>query len=194
MELLQVGAYTSQSSLVSRVASEIRRGSVIIYPTDTVYGIGCSIKAVGSVKRVYEIKGRAYDKPLSVLFSSLEEVRAYAKLSPKEEEYIREHMSEPYTFVVKKKRSVPSIVTGGLDTVGVRIINLDLVKEILVAAGVPIITTSANLSGEKPPVSVEEINRAVLEKVDLVLDSGPCRIGRPSTVLEISSGKVLRDI
>jgi L-threonylcarbamoyladenylate synthase len=192
MDMLRARADKPEKDLVSRVASELRKGSIIIYPTDTVYGIGCSIKALDSVKRIYDIKERKYNKPLSVAFSSLDEAKKYVIIGPAEEEYVKKHLKEPYTYVVLRKEDIPDIVTGGLKTVGIRIMNHELMKEVLIAADVPIITTSANLSGGKSPASVEEIDKELLDKADLVLDAGPCRTGVPSTVLELAGRKVLR--
>ena len=192
MDLLRVRADKPEKDLVSRVASELRKGSIIIYPTDTVYGIGCSIKALDSIKSIYDIKGRQYKKPLSVAFSSLDEAGKYVVIGRTEEEYIKKRLEEPYTFVILKKENIPEIVTGGLKTIGIRIMNHDLMREVLLAAGVPIITTSANPSGEKAPASVEEIDKELLDKADIVLDAGPCRTGIPSTVVDLVGGKVLR--
>ncbi len=176
MKLLRINAEKPEKDLVSLVASQVKLGRVIIYPTDTVYGIGCRLDPV-SVKRVFEIKRRSFDKPLSIAFKDLKSAKEYVFLSKKEESYVKEHLDKPMTYVVRKKSNVPDNVTGGLDTVGIRIINHPFVRELLSLIGEPIITTSANVSGEMAPVSVDEISEAVFEKADLVVDGGPCKLG-----------------
>jgi L-threonylcarbamoyladenylate synthase len=192
MKLLRTNADHFDGFLVSIVSQQIREGAVIIYPTDTVYGIGCSIDKVDSVKRIFEIKCREQDKPLSVAFPSIEMAKKYAEISPADEDYMKEHINEPLTFVVKKKPSVPDFVTAGLDTVGIRIPDNEVLRKMLTAADMPIITTSVNFSGQKAPTKVGDIDMRIIEQVDLVIDSGPCRIGKPSKVIDLASGKVLR--
>ena len=140
MKLLRTNADRLDGFLVSIVSQQIREGAVIIYPTDTVYGIGCSIDNIASVKKVYEIKCREQDKPLSIAFPNIEMAKKYAEISPEDEKYITEHINEPFTFVVKKRPSVPDIVTSGKDTVGIRIPDNIILKKILEAADTPIIT------------------------------------------------------
>ena len=192
MKLLRINAEKPEKDLVSLVASQVALGRVIIYPTDTVYGIGCRLNPA-SVKRVFEIKNRSFDKPLSIAFKDLKSAKGYIFLSKKEEGYIKEHLDKPMTFVVRKRSKVPDNITGGLDTVGIRIIDHPFVRELLSVTGEPIITTSANVSGEKAPVSVDEISKAVLESVDMVIDAGPCKLGVPSKVVNASTGVVIRN-
>jgi L-threonylcarbamoyladenylate synthase len=192
MKLLRTNADHFDGFLVSIVSQQIRDGNVIIYPTDTVYGIGCSIDNVASVKRIFEIKCREQDKPLSVAFPSIEMAKKYAEISAADEEYIIKHINEPLTFIVKKKPSVLDIVTAGKDTVGIRIPDNVILKKVLEAANMPIITTSVNFSGQKAPAKVGDIDMQIIEQVDLVIDAGPCRVGKPSKVIDLATGKVLR--
>lgn len=172
-------------------AGVIRSNGVIIYPTDTVYGIGCDICSAEGVERIFRIKHRG-EKPLSVAFSDLDMLRKFVVLPPEHEEFIKKHLDEPCTFIVKKTGKIPDAVTAGLDAVGVRIPDHRVVKELIKASGVPIITTSANISGRKAPKAVDEIDDEVRELVDLIVDSGVCRIGVPSRVIDLATHKVLR--
>ncbi len=191
MKLLRISAEKPEKDLVSLAAGRIALGKVIVYPTDTVYGIGCRLDPL-SVKRVFEIKNRSPDKPLSIAFKDLRSAKEYVSLTKKEEKYIKEHLDKPLTYVVKKSDKVPDIVTGGLDTVGIRIIDNPFVRELLSIVGEPIITTSANVSGGKAPASIAGIDKSVLEAADLVIDCGPCRLGVPSGVVNAASGVVIR--
>jgi L-threonylcarbamoyladenylate synthase len=192
MKLLRISAESPDNKLVSLAAKAILDGKVIIYPTDTVYGLGCSISSAKSVKRVSDIKKRSADKPLSIAFPNIESARKYVFLDADDEEYIKKNINEPLTFIVRKNELVPGYVTAGMDTVGIRIPDNKIVKELLLLAGIPIITTSANLSGEKAPGTFQEISKEVLEKADLAIDSGPCRAKVPSKIVNLLTGEVLR--
>jgi len=192
MKLLRISAENPDKRLVSHAAKAILEGNIIIYPTDTVYGLGCSISSEDSVKRIFEIKGRSPAKPLSIAFPDVESAKKYAFLEAKDEEYIKKNINEPLTFIVRKKELVPDYVTAGMETVGIRIPDNKIVKEMLLSAKIPVITTSANISGEKAPAAFQEINKEILEKVDLAIDSGTCRAKVPSKIVNLLTGKVLR--
>lgn len=171
--------------------SALKEGKLLVYPTDTVYGIGCVLDSE-MVRRIFEIKKRSTDLPLSIACSDLAMVKDYANLSAGDEAYIRERLSEPFTFVAKKMASVPDAVTAGKDTVGVRIIDHPIVKWLIAYAGKPIITTSANVSGKSAPASFSEIDEKISSAVDVVIDSGRCPLGKASTVVDLETKKVLR--
>lgn len=168
----------------------LKSNGVIVYPTDTVYGIGCMISSGSGVRRVFEIKKRNFSKPLSVAFSDIESAKKFVLMTEDQEKYIRERLNEPYTFVLPKKDEIPDIVTSNKKTVGVRIPNNETVKALTRTAG-PIITTSANISGKKPPSVVEEIDENIKNAVDLVLE-GECRFRFPSKVVDMESLRILR--
>jgi L-threonylcarbamoyladenylate synthase len=192
MKLLRINAENPEKELVSFVAREVASGRIIIYPTDTVYGIGCCLDT-DSVKKIFEIKNRSLDKPLSVAFKDLESAKEYVSLSTEEERYIKQHLDKPMTYVVKKKDNVPGIVTGGKETVGIRIIDNPFVRELLSCMGEPIITSSANVSGEKAPASIDKISGELLKKADIVIDCGRCKLGIPSKVVYAATGEPIRN-
>ncbi|OYT40683.1 MAG: threonylcarbamoyl-AMP synthase [Candidatus Altiarchaeales archaeon ex4484_43] len=191
MKILKIDPENPEDGLIALASTAISEGKILIYPTDTVYGIGCSVKS-RNIKKIFEIKKRSDKNPLSVAFSSLEMVKRYVFLTSKEENFIRDNILKPYTFVVRKRESIPGIITAGKDTVGVRIPDHRVVKGMIENARIPIITTSANISGEKAPVSFDEIDEDIIAKVDLAIDSGRCKIGKPSLVIDLKSGKFLR--
>ena len=191
MELLHINADDPEKELISYVAKEVREGRILIYPTDTVYGLGCSINAGDSIKKIFGIKKRSLTNPLSIAFPDLEMVKGFTHLSSEEKEFIKKHIDEPFTFIVGKK-GISEVITAGRDTVGIRIPNHRVVKELLHSAKIPIITTSANISGNKAPAKVDEIDEGIKDSVDIILDSGPCKLGAPSRVIDLSTGKILR--
>ncbi|MFH0861183.1 MAG: L-threonylcarbamoyladenylate synthase [Candidatus Altiarchaeota archaeon] len=188
MRILKVGDW--KSSTVSEIAGVIRSGSLLVYPTDTVYGIGCSILS-DAVDRVFGIKGREKNKPLSIAVSSMQMLEEYATITDEQRAYITNMLQEPYTFVVNK-RNVPDRVTAGLKTVGIRVLYGGVMGDAIAEAGVPVVSTSANVAGHAPPASVSEIDQSILEAVDLVIDGGRCPVGKPSRIIDLASGRRLR--
>lgn len=166
------------------------QGKIICYPTDTVYGIGCRINFLDSIKKIFEIKKRELNKPLSVAFNSLEHAKKWVILTEGQENFIKQNINLPYTFIVEKRENVLPIITSNTNFVGIRIINDDVVDKL--TTSYPIITTSANLSGKPPAKNFEEIDEEIKEKVDLIL-KGECRYKKPSTVIDLKNFEIKRE-
>ena len=191
MNVLKINPERPQKEIIDEASKILLAGGVIVYPTDTVYGIG-SILDDAAVNRVFSAKDRMFGRPLSVAFSDIEQVINYAVVDAEQLEKIRELWCEGTTFILNK-RGVPDYVTAGLPTVGVRIPDSEVCRQIIRRTG-PITTTSANLSGQNAPAEFSEIDRRILESVDLALDGGRCRLSRPSRILDLTSGgKILRE-
>jgi L-threonylcarbamoyladenylate synthase len=173
------------------VASRIKQGRVFVYPTDTVYGLGCDATNGESVRRIFEIKRRPPDKPLSVAFSGVDELLGYINADEGQKAMLRKKLPGPYTFIVNNK-SIPRFVTGGGGTLGVRVPNYSPLLNIIKKAGAPIITTSANLSGCPAPGNIHEIDPRILQGADFVLDGGSIGSGKPSEVIDLTTGERLR--
>jgi len=193
MKVIRVDAERPQDVVILSCAGVVSEGGVIVYPTDTVYGIGCILSEV-PVERVYSIKGRVSKSPLSVAFAAIEDIRHYTFLSDEQEDEIERTYRDGMTFLLKKRKDkVPDFITAGLDTVGVRIPDSEVCRRLIRLTG-PITTTSANISGFKPPTRVKEADEKILDSVDIVLDAGPCRIGKPSRIVDLTNnGELLRD-
>ena len=170
--LMPINPQNPQGRLISRVVEIIGKGGVIAYPTDTTYGIGCSIFNKRGIERIYLLKQREKKKPFSFICSDLSEVTRYARVSNFAFKVLKRHLPGPYTFVLEATSVVPDLLMTRQKTVGIRIpenpICLAIVKEL----GHPIITTSANRSGDEPignPLVVEaELGR----DLDVVVDGG----------------------
>lgn len=167
----------------------LNSGKVICYPTDTVYGIGCRINFLESVRRIFEIKRRSFEKPLSVAFHDLEQLKKFVILTEKQENFITENLNLPYTFIVEKKSEISDLITANTKFVGVRIINDPVVKKL--TKDYPIITTSANLSEKPPARCFEEIDEKIVNAVDLIL-KGECKYKKPSTVIDLIKFEIRR--
>lgn len=171
------------------IASQIvERGGLVIYPTETVYGLGCDPFNVEAVKQIVTVKG-IRKKPLPVLAASMKDAEKIATFSQKGKILAAKFWPGPLTLVVHKKTSLPDIVTFGLDSVGVRIPDNAVALRLVCMSGGLLIGSSANRSGEKPPRTVQEVADELKEKVDIVLNGGTSARGRPSTVVELTSGK-----
>lgn len=165
---------------------DIISGKIFIYPTDTIYGIGCNALNEESVKKIKELKGRDKDKPLSIIAPSKEWIIENTKT---EREFIDKYLPGPYTLIVEKKDPDFLKEASPSETIGVRIPNHSftlLIKQ----AEVPFITTSVNLSGEKPITSIKEIDQNILDKVDSIVDDGILS-GNPSTII-LPNGEELK--
>jgi L-threonylcarbamoyladenylate synthase len=169
----------------------VKAGEVFIYPTDTVYGIGCDALNEEAVKRVFDAKGRDFNKPLSVAFKDVPQLLRFVDVDEGQRREIEGKLPGPYTFIVKNKH-LPKTVTAGLETVGVRVPRHDLIRELIRESGVPIVTTSANLAGGPAPSHIYEVPNEVIEKADFAIDAGKCGSGKPSTIIDLSTGKCLR--
>ena len=174
----------SQSS-ISEAIRVVKFGGLIVYPTDTVYGLGCDPFNTLAVKRLIDAKGQR-KKPLPILASDIEHVKTVAKVTETAEKLARKFWPGPLTIVLKKKPQLPEIVTFGRDTVGVRVPNHPVALELLRQGNGLLIGTSANISGKKSAVTAEDAAKQLGDKVDLILDGGRATLGKGSTVVNLA--------
>jgi L-threonylcarbamoyladenylate synthase len=175
------------------VAAEIvRRGGLIVYPTDTVYGLGCDPFNVDAVERLVKVKG-ARDKPMPILASSLNHVVKVADLSQKARRVAERFWPGPLTLVLPKKL-LPDFTTFGLSTVGVRMPNHPIALKLIELSGGLLVGTSANRSGLAPPLTADAAFEQLNDEVDAILDGGVSELGESSTVVDLTSAepKLLR--
>jgi len=178
-----------------RAAAQIaRRGGLVVYPTETVYGLGCDPLNVQAVKRILDVKGDR-KKPLPVLAASIVDADKVAFVSPNGKKLAAKFWPGPLTIIFPKKPALPDVVTFGWDSVGLRIPDNDVALQLISLSGGLLIGSSANRTGEEPARRVQEISGELKEMVDVVLDGGPAVQGRPSTVVDLTSEKprILRE-
>jgi len=180
------------SKSVAEAAKVLVGGGVVVYPTETVYGIGASIYIPEAVERVFEIKGRERGMPLSVAVASFEMIEQVASISEDDLALLRKVLPGPVTILVEKDSDLPDTVTAGSPLVGIRFPDHPIALELIGMAG-PITSTSANLSGQKPPASIAELDPKIAKKVDFVLDGGRSRFAQPSTLLDLEARRVIRE-
>jgi L-threonylcarbamoyladenylate synthase len=172
----------------------VRRGGLVVYPTETVYGLGCDPFNVEAVKRILDVKGER-KKPLPMLAASIGDADKIAFISPNGKKLAAKFWPGPLTMVFPKKPALPDVVTFGLDSVGLRIPHNDVALHLISLSGGLLVGSSANRTGEEPPRAVQEISGELKEMVDVVLDGGATAQGKPSTVADLTSEKprILRE-
>lgn len=178
----------SDSEITAAVAA-IRRGDLVVYPTETVYGLGANALDPDAVGRVFEAKGRSRDKPLSMALSELSAAAEYTRMSDRERAFCERFLPGPVTVLVERTDRVPDVLVDGRTRVGIRVPDHDLARELARRTG-PITATSANRSGEPSARRIEEIDPAIRESA-VVLDGGETP-GGESTVVDVSEGRIVR--
>jgi len=180
---------------IKEIIEVLDNDGVIIFPTDTVYGIGCNPFSIKALNKLFEFKQRDYSKPINVLTDSIEKIKLVAtNINDKELEIMNKYFPSDLTIILNKKENVPDLLTANLKTIGVRIPNSDIALSILKEYKYPIATTSVNISGEEPSLEVKDFYDAFKDKVDIIVDGGKSKIGIPSTIIKIDNNnvKVLR--
>ena len=175
-----------EADVCVEAAQCLKSGGIIAIPTDTVYGLGADPFNADAVQRLYTIKGRPDGKPIPLVLSSVDDVHRVAQNLP---DYFF-HLTERFwpgglTIIVEAKDLLPVLTAGG-NTVGVRIPDNPLLLKILQAFGGPAAITSANLSGEPPATSTQEIGEELTQRIDVIVDGGKTPGPIPSTVYDIS--------
>lgn len=173
---------------IVKASSIVKEGGLVVYPTDTVYGLGCDPFHIKAVKRIFRVKGKR-EKPLPILSCSAMDVKKIAELPEMAEDIVNKFWPGPLTLVLPKKPAIPDIVTCNLKSVGVRVPKHRVALELICSSNRFLVGTSANKTGTKPPRTAQEAIRQMGETVDVVLDGGVTCFGRPSTVLDLTSGK-----
>lgn len=187
--ILSINPDNPQPRLVQQVCDRLKNGGVIAYPTDTTYGLGCDIFSRQGIRTIYQIKQRDARKPFSFICSDLSDAARYAHVSNVAFKIMKRHLPGPYTFVLEATRIVPDSLVTRQKTVGIRIPDDQIALAIVRELGHPLVTTSANLSGEEPLHDPHEIEQRMGRQLDLVLDGG-IRLGDPSTVISLIDDRI----
>ncbi len=200
MRVVKINLLSDYTDAIREAVKVLEEGGTVVYPTDTIYGIGCNATDYKAVETIYRIKDRSLDKPLSVIARNIEWVKELATVPTKMEEILRQLWPGAITAILPKKPVIPGIVTAEGPNVGLRIPDYELTDKLLGKFGYPIISTSANMAGEGDDITTT--NSAVIIETfkprmwqpDLMLDAGNLPPSSPSTIVDFSSikPKVLR--
>lgn len=173
--------------LLKEVGAVLADGGLVAFPTETVYGLGANALDDVAVSKIYIAKGRPSDNPLIVHVSEAKAVESLAEtISAKARLLMDAFWPGPLTLIFKKKNVVPDGVTGGLDTVAIRMPSHVLAKELIRLSGVPVAAPSANVSGRPSPTKGEHVVQDLAGRVDVIIDGDDCIVGLESTVLDVS--------
>ncbi|SHK48830.1 L-threonylcarbamoyladenylate synthase [Selenomonas ruminantium] len=163
----------------------IRKGEVVAFPTETVYGLGANGLDAAACRKIYQAKGRPSDNPLILHVSNRSMIdQIAARIPEKAEKLIAAFCPGPITLILPRKGIVPEQITGGLSTVGVRMPEHDVARALIAAAGVPIAAPSANISGRPSPTTAESVLVDMEGKIPMILDGGACDFGVESTIVD----------
>ena len=174
---------------LKEIAKEIKNGKIAIFPTETVYGIGTNGLDESAVKKLYLVKKRSFNKPISLLVNNINMLEAVTKnITKLEYALIEKFLPGPLTIILPKKEIVPDIVTANSDTVGIRIPENKIALKLIEYAGIPIATPSANISGKPSGTSIQDIMKDFDKGVDYFIDDGPSKIGKASTIVKVING------
>ncbi|OUJ18575.1 tRNA A37 threonylcarbamoyladenosine synthetase subunit TsaC/SUA5/YrdC [Methanonatronarchaeum thermophilum] len=176
--------------MIEEAVNTLKKDELIAYPTETVYGVGANALKKPTIEKVFKIKKRSKNKPISLAISSWEMFHEIAEIDKKQLKTLKELMPGPVTAIVKKTDKVPNTLTAGSDKVGVRFPDNKTAIKIIKQFGSPITSTSANITGEKPPKNHKQIKIPV----DYIVEAGTTEIGTSSTIIEINKNiKILRE-
>jgi len=165
----------------------LKKGGLVIYPTETCYGLGADATNLKAVKKIIRVKGRKSSKFIPIIISDMKMAERYIVLNNDIKKLMRKFMPGPLTLVAKKKRMKTKTLLGGF-----RIPSNKLALGLVKKFGKPVTATSANISDNKPIYKIKEIKRVFLGRVDLIIDAGSLPRKRPSTVFDVSGRKIIR--
>lgn len=171
---------------IKPAAESLKQGNLVLFPTETVYGIGANALDEKAVKNIFIAKGRAQDNPLIVHIANIETIYKLVKnIGEVEQKLMETFWPGPFTIVLEKKPVIPMCITGGLDTVAIRMPSNEIARKLIEYSGCPIAAPSANISGKPSGTVVEDIIDELDGKVDYIIDSGKVDIGVESTVVRV---------
>jgi tRNA threonylcarbamoyl adenosine modification protein (Sua5/YciO/YrdC/YwlC family) len=182
--LIKVNPINPQSRLIQKAVDVLTQGGIVVYPTDTHYGVGCDILNKKAIERIYQLKQRNKSKPFSFICSGLKNISHYAKVSNYAYKTMRRLLPGPYTFILEGSKLVPKIMLTKRKTAGIRVPDHKICLELVKGLGNPIITTSATMPDGNILNDASLIHDVFKSHIDLVID-GDIVPGKPSSVISL---------
>lgn len=192
MKILEINPKNPTEEIMAEAVKMIRWGGSVVFPTDTVYGLGVDALSERAVSRLFKIKKRPLNKPVPVMVKDIAMAQQLAFIDSKIERVLEQVWPGPVTVVLEKRGIIPSILTAGQAKIGLRIPNYRLTQELIEQFNKPITCTSANFSGEQPILcadAVIKIYQKIYPRPDIILDAGCLENKSPSTVLDLTGSK-----
>ena len=193
MQIFKVDPENPQEEFIEKAGKVLQVGGLVVYPTETLYGLGANIMSAGSIERVFETKGRFRKKPVSIMFRDVEQARKYARFNDVANKLADFLLPGPLTMVLPAK--IPMGEMFGDEKIAVRVSTNKVVNAIMQKVKFPITATSANISGKADPISAQDAADQIGDKVDIILDAGSTGSIKPSTVIQIDEDgvKIIRE-
>lgn len=177
---------------INLIVKELKCGNIVILPTDTIYGIACDASNDKAISKIFEIKGRDYNKPFNLHLNKKEDINKYAYVNNKlEEKIIDKLMPGPLTLILNKKDTVLNILTSNLNTVGIRIPNDKFIYDVIEKLGSPLVLTSVNQSSNEPLNDISMISSKMSKGIKYAVDMGIIKEGIKSTVIKVENNKII---
>ncbi len=193
-KIIKINSKNPEIQKIQEVVQILKNKGVIIFPTDTLYGLGGNALDKKVIKKIYRIKKRSYNKPLSINIAHKKDLKKYVKKIPfPAYRLIKKFWPGPLTLIFKKSDLVPDELTAGLPYVGIRIPNNKIILKIIKHFGAPLISTSANTSGHPSPKNLNQA-KMLFKQVDIVIDGGRTQNQKASTIIDFSqkTPKIIR--
>ncbi len=180
--------YVLDAAALDRIRACVAKGGLVVYPTDTVYGLAADPFQKAAVERVYAVKARPRNLALSMAVASLDDVFRYGSKTPLADAFCRKNLPGPYTVVLRATPEAPPALVNAQGLIGMRIPDHPIPRLLARACG-PITTTSANRHGQPSPSSCDDARAQLGDAVDLYIDAGPTPLGQESSVIDVSGAK-----
>jgi len=195
MEILKV--FKENKEIIKKIKESLEKGKIIVFPTDTVYGLICNARNEKATKKIFKIKKREKKKPLGIFVRNIKMAKKFAEIDKEKEKFLEKIWPGKMTIIFKRKGKLPKILFGKQKTIGIRIPDYKLIKDLFFKINFPLAQTSANISGKEAPTDIKKVLayfRNQKEKPDLILDKGVLKKAKASTVLDLSgkTPKILR--
>lgn len=186
--VIKVSETDPEEELLQEAAEILRRGGLVAFPTETVYGLGADGLNANAVKNIFHAKGRPSDNPLILHIADIESLKALTfEVSDKAKIVMKAFWPGPLTIILPRSLLVPNEVTAGLSTVGIRYPSHPIAQKLLQVAKIPVAAPSANLSGKPSPTEGKHVIKDLMGRVDMIIEGGPCAFGLESTILDMTS-------
>jgi len=188
MTKTKLNTFMFEKDKIEDITSVLNKGGLILYPTDTIWGIGCNACDPNAISRIYKLKQRANSKNFVILVNSIEMLKSYVREIPPRIETLLHYHTRPLTMVIDEPRNLPGSLIAPDNTVAIRIAQDDFCKELIGSFGYPLVATSANISGQPYPANFGEINSDIIKGVDYIVKirRHEKTMGRPSVIAKIS--------
>ncbi|MDO8668207.1 MAG: L-threonylcarbamoyladenylate synthase [bacterium] len=204
MQTIKIDINKIEQEQIDLIVDYLKRGSVIAYPTDTIYGLGCDAGNAEAIEKINKIKGERGNKPFLVLISDFEMLKKYCVVNSEQMEYLKKVWLVPtetegsgaVTVILENRKNLPAELTGGLDSLAVRLPKNEFLVKMISAAGFPVVSTSLNKTGEPPLNNAQNLENYFDYLPDLVIDAGEGRNIKPSRLVDlrdIMNIKILRE-